>query len=689
MSEKLEIVITAKDKNATKTVKKLTTEFGKAEKSLDKFGKAGARANRSIKGFGASIGKFSGAMLGVAGAAAGAGFALKQAFELGKQGAAIEQTTESFDDLIERVNIGIDTLEAMRKGTRRTVDDLTLMSSTLTLTAGTTGNYEQALVAIMPRLAEMAKAANKLNPTLGTTKFQLESLATAAKRQSIMIADNAGLTIKMESAVKRVHPQLRILTDEYEDLTQQQKFLNEMLWQGDKLISQVGGSVDSATDSFEQLITAISNVGDGLKQDLGTGMIPVIDHLVTVYNASKMWDKAIGDNIVSAERYSEVLQDVVFRGMTWEDALVEITRRTEEHATMQQMASGYAIQAMDAETRAMHYMSMAALDWTKYLEGGTEANWDFTESTKAIETEFSEAAFAMRDAKSAVVGYNAAIRSASSAGAMIAEANRGISSSISNLRADLEWLMAGGLEIQMQFEQVKQAVLSNAITPEEAHSLLENLYIQAEGLEVELGDISIDEAARNVADELGITFDKARGKLDDLQSGVDTFDIAQPFQDALDPTGELRDLFDQTGDNLQGLIDLEAAAYMEGWGSALDTSLNPSLEDAKGLIDDVGRELTELPDAKDIYVTVHYQTIGDASVTERQHGGPVEAFTPYIVGEAGPELFVPNAAGDIVPNDQIAFGNEVNNYYYMTINDAGSRGDIATDCTIFKALTDT
>ena len=35
---------------------------------------------------------------------------------------------------------------------------------------------------------------------------------------------------------------------------------------------------------------------------------------------------------------------------------------------------------------------------------------------------------------------------------------------------------------------------------------------------------------------------------------------------------------------------------------------------------------------------------------ERQHGGPVGAGKPYIVGERGPELFVPNQSGRIEPN---------------------------------------
>jgi hypothetical protein len=38
-----------------------------------------------------------------------------------------------------------------------------------------------------------------------------------------------------------------------------------------------------------------------------------------------------------------------------------------------------------------------------------------------------------------------------------------------------------------------------------------------------------------------------------------------------------------------------------------------------------------------------------SSIPGRQHGGPVQGGRPYVVGEAGPELFVPQAAGAIVP----------------------------------------
>lgn len=51
----------------------------------------------------------------------------------------------------------------------------------------------------------------------------------------------------------------------------------------------------------------------------------------------------------------------------------------------------------------------------------------------------------------------------------------------------------------------------------------------------------------------------------------------------------------------------------------------------------------------------------------KAHGGPVAGGTPYIVGERGPELFVPQSSGRIVPNSQLGGGSVTN---YVTINTA-------------------
>ena len=54
-----------------------------------------------------------------------------------------------------------------------------------------------------------------------------------------------------------------------------------------------------------------------------------------------------------------------------------------------------------------------------------------------------------------------------------------------------------------------------------------------------------------------------------------------------------------------------------------------------------------------------------SGVTARAAGGPVSSGRPYIVGEIGPELFVPSSSGNIVPNNEMGGGSNV---YSITVN---------------------
>ena len=59
----------------------------------------------------------------------------------------------------------------------------------------------------------------------------------------------------------------------------------------------------------------------------------------------------------------------------------------------------------------------------------------------------------------------------------------------------------------------------------------------------------------------------------------------------------------------------------------------------------------------------------------RAAGGPVSAGSPYIVGERGPELFVPGRSGGIVPNNALGGGGDtvVNGGINITVENTGER----------------
>ena len=71
----------------------------------------------------------------------------------------------------------------------------------------------------------------------------------------------------------------------------------------------------------------------------------------------------------------------------------------------------------------------------------------------------------------------------------------------------------------------------------------------------------------------------------------------------------------------------------------------------------------------DVQVTRHVNEVVTEirqNVRARALGGPVDAGSPFLVGERGPELFVPNISGMIVPNNELrpSGGNVIN----LTVN---------------------
>jgi methyl-accepting chemotaxis protein len=234
------------------------------------------KASKPLGNVGVSLKELATIGGAVAGSVVAAGLAIKEAFEFAEEGAKVEQTADSFGYFLEKVDAAPDLLDKLRVASGHTVDDMTLMGGVLTLTAGTTDEFAKTLAGVSPRLMEIAKAAEKFNPTLGDTAYMYESLNIAAKRRSILVADNLGLTIRMNEALQEVHPSLQAMADDYDDLSEEQKFLNEMMWQGDQLIGQVGGTTDAAMDPFNNFRTSVSNLKDTFSVLVNDGMAPTL-----------------------------------------------------------------------------------------------------------------------------------------------------------------------------------------------------------------------------------------------------------------------------------------------------------------------------------------------------------------------------------------------------------------------------
>jgi hypothetical protein len=127
---------------------------------------------------------------------------------------------------------------------------------------------------------------------------------------------------------------------------------------------------------------------------------------------------------------------------------------------------------------------------------------------------------------------------------------------------------------------------------------------------------------------------------------------------------------DQAARNIQGLTANLISAAMAGENMA-DAIVNSLRRIAAEMAAQAALEAIFGAAAGSDYGWL--QAIGQAgqAASARAMGGPVSANDPYIVGEEGPELFVPNSAGYVVPNNKLGAGKTVNvNFNPVTNIDA-------------------
>ena len=318
---------------------KLTDQVAPAARKITKELTAVQKAGQGLKkGVGAGVEVLSKIPAVAAGAAAALAVA-KKAFDFAQQGAQIQQMGESWDFLMKKVGVSPKILNDLSKAARFTISEMDLMTSTATLLAGAGDELAKSMAEASPRLLEIAKAANKLNPSLGDTAFLYESIARGVKRASPLILDNLGITIKIGDAYENFAKQLGVSAKELTAEQRQMAVLNATLEAGDNLIGQVGGTVDSVTDSFAQLTTAAGETANMFKSDLFNALGPIIANLAEGAMASIEYANAVELLGLSGFEAGRLIHD--FDG-TVEEAKESIIRMSVRMGDLEQASRSYS-----------------------------------------------------------------------------------------------------------------------------------------------------------------------------------------------------------------------------------------------------------------------------------------------------------------------------------------------------------
>jgi hypothetical protein len=454
-------------------------------KTIDESTKPTKKMSDSIKEFAKDMAKGAAVVTAF-------GVAAKKAFDLGQQAANIRQMTASGEAL------GIN-LEALRIASRGTIDDFSLLSSTQTLLIGTQGKLKEAFLENSDQLLAIAKAANKLNPALGTTEFLYQSIAKGIKRGSPLILDNLGLIVKLGRANEVYAKSIGKTVAELSAEERTQALLNETLRAGNIILDQASASADTGVDAYAQLSAAVKNYGQELAKGFGQqkGLLGFLDKVVANLQREAEVrndvNRLLEEGLITQQQVDDIQGRLVVMQTDELEALIKTTEARERSIK----ASDDALIAMEKEFVAMR----DGVDVTDELTDGMNdlAMAEGNVSDKAV------------GAKQSMLEFFEA-----------ADPSR-LSEFQENLE-NLDFVRAGGGKIQQFGEDLADAIEEGEIGMRGIEEASKAGFIATQALNVELGKSTEWEAAVNVMDRLGLGPNEALTAVRDLDGALNALD---------------------------------------------------------------------------------------------------------------------------------------------------------------------
>jgi hypothetical protein len=222
--------------------------------------------------------------------------------------------------------------------------------------------------------------------------------------------------------------------------------------------------------------------------------------------------------------------------------------------------------------------------------------------------------------------------------------------SLANIKAaDKGFGRVDTTEIEEQILALQEKLSSGDFVPFDFSSTINKL------LEVKEAIVAVsDEAVQPLITE--ITTIGERNWFDKLVGG------ALDFKDKVgEAFGNIKEQAFDFDSSLNSLVTGSVAAMTQGFTDMITgaKSFKDAIKDmAKSIINSLIKMYVQYMIVQPLFdhMFPDARAGGGQAPPKRALGGPVQGSKPYLVGERGPELFVPNAGGNIIPNNQMGGG---------------------------------
>jgi hypothetical protein len=131
-------------------------------------------------------------------------------------------------------------------------------------------------------------------------------------------------------------------------------------------------------------------------------------------------------------------------------------------------------------------------------------------------------------------------------------------------------------------------------------------------------------------------------------------------------------VFKKDFEDVNKLIETSTVNAIKGMEDALVNFVMTGKSSFKDLVNSIIQDLVRIQIRKSLEGSFDFFSTGLSSLFgKRALGGHVTAGKPYIVGEKGAEMFVPNASGTIVPNNQMGMSAPSVNFTIQATDASG------------------
>lgn len=246
-----------------KVVLQIKDDFSVALKSYEQGLGRAEKASKNLEGAakktGSSLKDFNGKLEAIASI-----WTVRQAFGFLEDLTALGQQSKiasaTFEALAGSADIAAARLEALRKATGNTVDDLTLMQSSNKL-------LQMDLAQNTEDLARFTEIATKLGRAMGTdVNTSLENFALLLANNSYLRLDTFGIS----SA--KVRERVKELKEEIEGLDTSTAFMQATLEEGEKALNRLGAAAEAGETSFERVRVELGNFAVELAEAAAGGL---------------------------------------------------------------------------------------------------------------------------------------------------------------------------------------------------------------------------------------------------------------------------------------------------------------------------------------------------------------------------------------------------------------------------------